>query len=167
MQHYFNPMSRGVTTHWMLLELEAEHEAVVVTEVAAICTYLADKFTDKNMAPPLNSNLRGKYYRYLFFPGTTLEPMFTARQLGLDDDSPASTGWGDYDRCLASIEAMTPANAWVLGEDFSAADVVFAGNLDFAVKFGWLVDPSAKVADYVARLKARPAYRASHDESWL
>lgn len=78
MQHYFNPMSRGVTTHWMLLELEAEHEAVVVdvqagetrtadylamnpmgkvpmlvddgvvvTEVAAIFTYLADKFTDK------------------------------------------------------------------------------------------------------------------------
>lgn len=118
------------------------------------------------MAPPLNSNLRGKYHRYLFFPGTTLEPMFTALHLGLDDDSPASTGWGDYDRCLASIEAMTPANAWVLGEDFSAADVVFGGSLDFAVKFGWLVDPSAKVAEYIARLKAGPAYRASHDESW-
>ena len=197
MQHYSNPMSRGVTTQWMLMELGAEHEpvvvdfqagetrtadylamnpmgkvpmlvdeGVVVTEVAAICTYLADKFVDKNMAPPLNSSQRGKYYRYLFFSGTTLEPMFTARQLGLEDDSSDSTGWGDYERCLASIEAMTPASDWVLGDSFSAADVVFGGTLDFAVKFGWLIEPSAKVSEYIARLKARSAYRASHDESW-
>ena len=198
MQHYFNPMSRGITTHWMLLELEAEHEpvvvdfqagesqtpdylamnpmgkvpmlvddGVVVTEVAAICTYLADKFPAKNMAPPLDSNQRGKYYRYLFFPGTTLEPMFTARQFGLEDTAATGTaGWGDFEHCLASIDAMTPDSDWVLGETFSAADVVFGGFLDFAVTFGWLVEPSAKVSEYLARLKARPAYRASHDESW-
>ena len=30
MKHYFNPMSRGATTAWMLNELEAPHEQVVL-----------------------------------------------------------------------------------------------------------------------------------------
>ena len=30
MKHYFNPMSRAITTHWMLTELNAEHEQVKV-----------------------------------------------------------------------------------------------------------------------------------------
>ena len=86
MKHYFNPMSRAITTHWMLTELDVEHDqvivdvqagesrtpeyrainpmgkiptlvddGVVVTEVAAICAYLADKYPDKGFAPPTDS----------------------------------------------------------------------------------------------------------------
>ena len=108
MKHYFHPMSRAVTTHWMLTELDAEHEQivvdfpagenntpeyrainpmgkipalvdgdVVVTETAAICAYLADKFPEKGFAPQPDSTERGRYYRYLFFAGNTLEPMFS------------------------------------------------------------------------------------------
>lgn len=197
MKHYFNPMSRAVTTHWMLTELNAEHEqvmvdfqagdsrsaeyralnpmgkvptllddGVVVTEVAAICAYLADKYPEKGLAPPIDSPQRGSYYRYLFFPGTTLEPMFTTRSLGLTDYSAESAGWGDFERCMDTVEAMTPASDWALGAGFSSADVVFGGTLDFAVQFGWLASPSPKVAAYVKRIKARPAYQQSHDPSW-
>ena len=197
MKHYFNPMSRALTTDWMLRELDAEHEQilvdiqagdndtpefralnpmgkipmlvdkdVVVTETAAICAYLADKFPDRGLSPELGSPLRGKYYRYLFFPGTTLEPMFTAQQLGLTDYAAESAGWGDLERCMETLEALVPKDEWVLGSQFSAADVVFGGTLDSSVQFGWLETPSAAVADYVGRIKSRPAYRASHDESW-
>jgi len=197
MKHYFNPMSRAVTTLWMLNELDVDHEqvmvdfeggdtrtaefrainpmgkvpalvdeGVVVTEAAAICAYLADKYPEKGFAPPIALPLRGRYYRYLFFPGTTLEPMFTTRSLGLTDYSAESAGWGDFERCLDTIEAMTPDAHWALDSGFSAADVVFGGTLDFAVQFGWLESPSPKVAAYVKRIKARPAYWASHDPSW-
>jgi glutathione S-transferase len=197
MKHYYHPMSRAVTSHWMLTELEAEHEQIVVdfpagetgtpeyrainpmgkvpalvdddvviTETAAICAYLADKFPDRGMAPPLDSAQRGSYYRYLFYPGATLEPMFTFLQLDGEGLSPQSVGWGDLERCLATIESMTPEKDWALGQQFTTADIVFGGTLDFAVQFGWLQTPSAKVAAYVQRIKARPAYRASHDESW-
>lgn len=190
-------MSRAVTTHWMLLELEAEHEQVVIdfttgendtpeyrainpmgkipalvdgdvtiTETAAICAYLADKFADKGLAPPVNSNQRGRYYRYLFYPGTTLEPMFTVNQMELTDYSAQSAGWGDLERCLATIESMTPEEGWALGADFTAADIVYGGTLDFAMQFGWLISPAPKVAAYVRRLKSRQAYRDSHDPSW-
>ncbi len=197
MKHYFNPMSRAVTTHWMLVELGVEHEQivvdfmsgetktpefrsinpmgkipalvdddVVVTEVAAICAYLADKYPEKGLAPPHGSKERGKYYRYLFVPGTTLEPMFTFKLLEVSDYSADSAGFGDLERCLATIESMTPDKAWVLGDQFTAADVVFGGTLDFAVQLGWLQSPSAKVTAYVRRLKDRPAYKQSHDPAW-
>ncbi|MFN3235459.1 MAG: glutathione S-transferase family protein [Pseudomonadales bacterium] len=197
MKHYYHPMSRAVTTHWMLLELDVPHEqvvidfpagenkkpefltvnpmakiptleddGVVITETAAICAYLADKFADKGMAPPLSSVERGRYYRYMFFPGTTLEPMFTVNQMAGAEYSPESAGWGDLERCLATIETMTPEQHWAMGETFTAADVVYGGTLDFACQFGWLPEPTPKVTAYVRRLKDRPAYRASHDESW-
>ncbi len=139
---------------------------VVVTEVAAICAYLADRYPEKGLAPPAESPERGHYYRCLFFPGTTLEPMFTTRLLGITDYSPQSVGWGDFDRCVAAIESLTPSTDWVLGTRFSAADVVFGGTLDLAIQFGWLASPTPKVAAYVRRLKDRAAYRQSHDSSW-
>ena len=194
MKHYFNPMSRAVTTHWMLVELGVEHEQivvdlmsgegktpefrsinpmgkiptlvdddVVVTEVAAICAYLADKYPEKGLAPPHGSKERGKYYRYLFVPGTTLEPMFTFNLLEVDDYSAESAGFGDLERCLATIESMTPEKAWVLGDQFTAADVVFGGTLDFADQLGWLKSPTSKVASYIRRIKNRPAYKQSHN----
>ena len=193
MKHYFNPMSRAATTHWMLTELDVEHEqvfidflagegatpefrainpmgkvptlvddGVVVTEAAAICAYLADKYPEKGFAPPVNSPLRGKYYRYLFFPGTTLEPMFATRAFGFTDYPVQSAGWGDFERCMDTIEAMTPDSEWAMETGFGAADVVFGGTLDFAVQFGWLDAPSAKVAAYVERIRQRPAYQQSH-----
>ncbi len=197
MKHYYHPMSRAVTTHWMLLELGVPHDQivvdfkkgetntaeyrainpmgkipvlqdgdVVVTEVAAICAYLADKFPEKGLAPNPSSNERGKYYRYLFVPGTTLEPMFTADMLGIQDYPAQSVGFGDLKRCLATIELMTPEAGWALGDKFTAADVVFGGTLDFAIKFGWIKAPNAKVCAYVRRIKDRPAYQLSHDPSW-
>ena len=197
MKHYYHPMSRAVTTLWMLTELEVEHEQIIidfpsgenraapfsainpmckiptlvdgdtiVTETAAICAYLADKFPEKGFAPELTSPLRGVYYRYMFFPGTTLEPMFTFKQLGVEDYPSQSAGWGDEERCLDAIESMTPECNWALGEQFTTADIVFGGTLDFAMQFGWIKEPSPKVAAYVKRIKARSAYIKSHDASW-
>ena len=196
MKHYFNPFSRAVTTHWMLTELNVDHEQVVVdltaggsrtpeylainpmgkvpalvdgdtvvTEVAAICAYLADRYPAKGFAPPTDSPERGRYYRYLFFPGTTLEPMFAARLFGLTDYPAESAGWGDYERCMNTVASMIPESDWVLESGFSAADVVFGGALDLAVNLGWIEAPGADLAAYVARIRERPAYRKSHDPS--
>ena len=186
-------MSRAVTTHWMLTELNAEQEqvfmdvtsgatrsseylavnpmgkipalvddGVVATEAAAICAYLADRFPEQGLAPAVGSPERATYYRYLFFPGTTLEPMFPIRMLRVTEYSTEAVGWSDWDRCMNTVESMTPADGWALKSRFSAADVVFGGTLDFASQFGWLESPSAKVTGYIDRLRARPAYQQSH-----
>ncbi len=192
MKHYFNPMSRGATTAWMLTELDAPHEQViidfaagdqnapefrainpmgkvpalvdgdaVVTETAAICAYLADKYPEKGLAPPPGSTERGKYYRYLFFPGTTLEPLLSVVSLGGETGNPISMGWGDMPRVMATVEAMTPETDWAMGERFTAADVVFGGSLAFFSGFKML-EPSTKVTAYVERIQARPAFQETH-----
>jgi len=143
-----------------------EDEGIIVTETAAICAYLADKYPAKGFAPSPTSPERGRYYRFLFFSGTTLEPMFTFEQLGIDNDRPQSTGWGDFDRCMVTVESLTPARDWAMGAQFTAADVVFGGTLDFALQFGWLKTPTPKVMSYVKRLKSRAAYKLTHDPAW-
>lgn len=193
MKHYFNPMSRGVTTDWMLKELDVPHEQIVVdfasgentspeyrkinpmgklpalvdgetvvTEVAAICAYLADRFPEKGFAPEAGSADRGRYYRYLFVAGNTIEPAFSLAVSGLEHPRPSSAGWGDLPRVLATLEAMTPDAGWALGKQFTAADVVFGGLLDFSMVFNWF-DATPKVAGYVERIRERPAYRETHD----
>ena len=184
-------MSRAVTTDWMLKELDVQHEQViiditdqnnladfrkinpmgklpalvddgaVITEVAAICAYLADKFPEKRLAPEIGSVDRAIYYRYLFLAGNTIEPAFSLAAAGVEHPEPRSAGWGDMPRVLATVEAMTPETAWALGKQFSAADVVFGGLLDFSMVFN-LIDASPKVAAYVARIRQRPAYRETH-----
>ena len=56
---------------------------------------------------------------------------------------------------------MTPEHGWALGENFSAADVVFGGLLDYSMRFDWM-KPSPRVETYVERIRARPAYKAAH-----
>lgn len=192
MKHYYNPMSRAISTDWMLKELDVQHEKInidfatnennaadfrkinpmgklpvlvdgetVVTEVSAICAYLADKFPEKKLAPEIGSVERAAYYRYLFFTGNTIEPAFSLAACGFEHPDPVSAGWGDMPRVLATIEEMTPTTGWALGEQFTAADVVFGGLLDFSITFKW-VEPSPKVAAYVERIRQRPAYKATH-----
>ncbi len=62
---------------------------------------------------------------------------------------------------MATVESMTPAASWAMGEQFTAADVVFGGALALFARFK-MMEASPKVAAYVERLKARPAYMASH-----
>ena len=134
----------------------------VVTETAAICAYLADKFAEKGFAPSLGSAERGRYYRYLFFTGNTLEPLLTLTALEITHPDPGQAGWGDMPRVMAAVESMTPEVDWVIAEQFTAADVVFGGWLDFSLRVNWM-QASPKVAAYVERIRARPVYKATHD----
>ncbi len=110
---YTNPMSRGRIVRWMLEEVGAPYETMlldygttmkapdylainpmgkvpairhgdtVVTEGAAICAYLADAFPDAGLAPPPGSKDRGPYYRWLFFTAGPTEAAIIDRTLGL------------------------------------------------------------------------------------
>lgn len=47
-----------------------EHNGAVVTEVGAICLYLADYYPAANLAPAFDDPLRGPYVRWMFFRAT-------------------------------------------------------------------------------------------------
>jgi glutathione S-transferase len=67
-----------------------------------------------------------------------------------------NAGWGAYDAMLATMESAIANGDFVLGHDFSMADVVFGGTVRFMLMFK-LIEPRPALTAYVERLSDRPA----------
>ncbi len=186
---YTNPQSRGRTVRWMLEELEIpyqtevmdfggsikapeylainpmgkvpaiRHGDTVVTEVAAICAYLADRFPGRGLAPAAGSVERGIYYRWLFFAAGPLEMATTAKAFGwdIDDQKAVSVGCGHHQTTVDTLEkAVAGASPWLCGDRFTAADLVVASYVGFYMMMKML-EPRPVFEQYVKRAEARPA----------
>lgn len=127
----------------------------VVTESAAIATYLADKYSLGTLAPALDSPERGTYLRWLFYPSAVIEPGCMAKAANWEY-KPGSAGWGTYEEILDTISTAIGDGPWLLGERFSMADVVFGGTVRWMTMFGMLEKRPEYMA-YVDRMNARPA----------
>ncbi len=135
------------------------HKGVTVTEAAAICAYLADLHPAKGLAPAPGDPQRGPYYRWMFFAPSCIEPMMLDKLGKVTRENAVAAGHGDYERVLASIAQALSNGPYLLGEKFSAADVVMGSTLNFATMFGAIpLEGAIKV--YVERIKARPAFQA-------
>jgi glutathione S-transferase len=66
--------------------------------------------------------------------------------------------YGDYDTMLATLTRQLRAGPYLLGQQFSAADILWAHALRWTTAFR-LVPELPEVMDYIARLHARPAFR--------
>lgn len=133
-----------------------EDEGVIVAESAAICAHVADRFPRAGLAPPPGDAMRGAYFRWLFFGPSCIEPAIVQKFTGLDIDK-ATAGWGSYALVLDTLEeALASVGPWILGETYSAADVVIGSGLNFGMMFE-LIEPRAAFSAYVERFRARPA----------
>ena len=185
---YTNPMSRGRTARWMLEEVGAPYEAVVldyassmkgleylainpmgkvpaivhhgkvVTEGAAICAYLADAFPEAGLAPPPAE--RADYYRWLFFAAGPVEQAFTNKSLGVTptDQQKRMVGYGCFEQTIDALEAAVSATPYVTGDTFTAADVYVGSQIGFMLQFGMLEPRPAFVA-YSERVYSREAFK--------
>ncbi|MGD1878169.1 MAG: glutathione S-transferase family protein [Kiloniellaceae bacterium] len=134
------------------------HGDQVVTECAAICAYLADAFPDAGLAPPPAQ--RGAYYRALFFGAGPLEQAATNHAMGFEpegDRQQGTVGYGTYARMLDALQKIVPAEGYVTGKNFSAADVYLGAHISWGLQFGSLEDRPG-FADYAARCGDRPAH---------
>lgn len=132
------------------------HDGVVVTEAAAICAYLADLFPDKNLAPAHDDPKRGTYFRWMFFAPSCIEPAMMDIFNKRSNDNPGSVGYGNAGLVIDTAKSALRNGPFLLGETFTAADVVFGSTLNFAMMFGAFAKEEPFVS-YVDRLMARPA----------
>lgn len=185
---YTNPMSRGRIARWMVEETGAaytaeivpfgpamksgayravnpmgkvpsiRHGEIIVTECAAICAYLADAYPQKQLAP--STNVRGSYYRWLFFAAGPLEAAVSNRSLGFEvpADKTRMIGYGSYEDVMDTLEHAVSTNPFVAGKSFTAADVYVGSHIAWGLQFG-SIEKRAAFADYLARVTDRPAYR--------
>lgn len=183
---YTNPMSRGGIVHWMLEEVGEPydievleygttmksqqylavnpmgkvptivHDGKIVTEVAAICAYLADAFPDAGLAPPPAE--RADYYRWLFFAAGPVEAAVGVKACGFEPNEKQQTmlGFGSLEKTLDTLAGAVRNRRYIAGEHFSAADVYVGAQIGWGMQFGTIDDRPEFVA-YWDGLKDRPA----------
>jgi glutathione S-transferase len=133
------------------------HKGTIITEVAAICAYLADAFPQKKLNVPVGTPERGVYLKWLFFGPGCLEPAVTDRAAPRrDPPRRAMLGYGDFDTTMNVIAKAVEKGPWLMGEQFTAADVVIGANIRWGTIFK-LIPERKEFTDYAARIAARPA----------
>ena len=184
---YTNPQSRGRIVRWMLEEVgkpyETEvipydqlkderylavnpmgkvpaikHRGHVVTECAAICTYLADAFPEAMLGP--RSDEKADYYRWLFYAAGPLEAAVSNQAMGWvpTPERERMFGYGNFDRVIAVLDELFSLRDYVCGDRFTAADVYVGSQIMFPMQFNMLPERDSFLK-YRERLQARPAYK--------
>jgi glutathione S-transferase len=129
---------------------------VIVTEVVAICCYLADTYPKARLAPPIGDKRRGAYLKWLFYGPSCVEPAMIDKALGRPPAPRATAGWADYDTVIEVLRGAVGNSEYLLGEQFTAADVVIGSDLRWGMLFK-MIPELPEFTSYVDRLKARPA----------
>ncbi|HKZ10857.1 MAG TPA: glutathione S-transferase family protein [Rhodanobacteraceae bacterium] len=142
-----NPMGKVPAIH---------HHGTVVTETVAIYIYLADVFRQADLAPALDDPQRGTYVRWLVFYAACFEPAVGDRAMKREPAPRAQSPYADFDTTINAIVGALKPGPWLLGERFSAVDVLWGNALRWLTGFG-MVEATPVVADYVARVMVRPA----------
>jgi glutathione S-transferase len=195
MQLYWAPRTRSFTTLWMMEEAGQPYERVLIdtsagaqkspdylainpmgkvpalkdgdatmAEAAAICAYVADRYPKARLAPPVGDPARAKYLYWMFFAPSCIEPAIM--QIFTKLDIPASSaGWGDATQVFDVLDQAVAKGPWLLGENFSAADVVIGSGLNYAIRLFKMVPARPSFDRYLDRCAARPAFQRATEIS--
>ena len=189
MKLYWSPRTRSFSALWLMEETEQPYERVLIdlsagaqkgpeylainpmgkvpalqdgdaalAESAAICAYVAERFPEAGLAPPLGDPLRAKYLYWLFFAPGCIEPAMVQVATKLEMNSTAA-GWGEAQRVFDVLDKALEKGPWLLGERFSAADIIVGSGLNFAVKLFRMIPSRPSFDRYIAACSARPAFQ--------
>lgn len=187
---YTNPMSRGQIVRWALHEAKAkydqvlldysttmkaddylainpmgkvpaiEHNGKVVTECAAICSYLADAFGGAGLAP--TDDERADYYRWMFFAAGPIETAVNNKMMGfvIDSEKERTAGYGSFDRVMDVLDDLLGGRDYICGNRFTMADVYVGSQVDWGLQFG-SIPKRDNFKTYAERLRERDTYKES------
>lgn len=132
------------------------HGGTVITEAAAICLYLADLYPEAKLAPVIGDPHRGTYLRWIVFNQAAVEPAITDKALKREPGPASTLSYGTYDATIDALAGALAKGPYILGEQFSAADVVVGAGVRWML--GWKLLPERpEFTEYVKVLTARPA----------
>ena len=134
-----------------------DHKGTVITEAAAICTYLADEFPQAKLNVPVGSPRRGVYLKWLFFGPGCFEPAVIDRAAPRKEEARRGMlGYGTFDTTMDTVAKAIAKGPWLMGEQFTAADIIIGSNIRWGTIFK-LIPERPEFTAYAARIAARPA----------
>lgn len=192
---YASKASRSLAGYWMLEELGILYEVVdvdirerknrepeflkinpsgrvpavsvdgmVVSERPAICALLADRFGYGSFAPKIESKDRGPYLKWLVYATAVIDPAIAVHASKLDRPLRHTT-WDEAEDAVDILGRQLKDRAWLLGDQFTAADVAI-GSVVTMAQFNDLLPKSKILDEYVGRLKERPAFQSAERLTW-
>jgi glutathione S-transferase len=134
-----------------------EDGAVSLNDSGAMCIYIADQYPHAKLGPAVGHPDRGSFLQWVLFTNSVIEPAMVEKFSKLDP-APTGRGWGSFDLMLTSLRSGLNHREWILGRNFSAADVLVGTSAFYLQQFK-LLDEDPVIGPYVARCQARPAFK--------
>lgn len=184
MKLYYNPRSRATISKWILDELGVDYELVMIDfekaehksaafreinpagklpalidgeqrlfESVAIGLYLGDKYPAAGLAPAIDAPERGRYLSLMVYATAQLEPAMGDSFLNVE--SSPTRGWTDFKTVQNVLIQELAGNPYLLGDNFSLADILISSNFIWRRMFGHTDEPP-EIKAYIDRLLERP-----------
>lgn len=189
MKLYWAAQTRSLRVLWLLEEIGCDYERVAIdlragrhrtpefhainpmekvpaledgeariAESGAIFAYLVEKFPKTGLAPPLGDPLRGRFWQWLFFASANIEAAMTEKMAQVKLPETAA-GWGSAERVFNVIAEQLLATPYILGQNFSAVDVMLASNLHYAITAFKMFESRPVFETYLQACRSRPAFQ--------
>lgn len=133
-----------------------QHNSTLIFETTAITLYLTDMFPQSGLGPKLGDADRGTYLSWLAYYSGVFEPALTAKFLKIDHIY-GTFGWAPFDEVLELLNKTLAAKPYLLGEKFSAVDIIFGGSMPMLMLRG-IVPETDTLKAYAARVTSRPSF---------
>jgi glutathione S-transferase len=128
-------------------------DGTLITESAAICLYVTDKFPEAKIGPTVGDRLRGPYMSWLFYYAGVVEPVVTFEFAQMNHPALTRTFRGRAEMDARILTALQ-AGPYLLGQQFSSADILLGSLGHFARQ---MLPADKRVDAYLERISARPA----------
>ena len=138
------------------------HGDKVMSETAAICTYLAEVFPDSGLQIPIDSPSRADYLKWMFFAPVTAEPSVLWRALELKAANPDYKPFADLDDVAATLQQALKGKEFIVGDKFTAADVMIGSTLFWGLNLMPVFPELPELTSYWERLGRREAWQKVH-----
>lgn len=129
------------------------HDGRVITERGAIILHLSSLFPDSGMAPGVGTPDWGVFAAWMAWYQGVLEPTFIMEAAGVSHPW-MTAAVRDHQTAVARLRAALEKGPWIMGESFSAADLLLHGPY---VWFPEAAPDDPLIRDWIARCQARPA----------
>jgi glutathione S-transferase len=139
------------------LELD---DGTMLFESAAILLALGDLHPESGLLPVAGSPQRALVYQWMFFGMTELEATLYRSMREPPETLPESREFRRFTDAATAFSDALGEGPWILGAQFTLADIVCVGVLGSGDSRG-LLEPWPTLHDYVARGEARPAHVAA------
>ena len=134
-----------------------KHNDAIVTEQVAIYLYLADLHSLGDLAPAIDDPLRGPYVRWLTFYAGCFEPALCDKGQERDAGPRNMSPYGELDAVIGAVQAQLEQGPYLLGDRFTAADLLWGTALWWCTSFG-LVESTPAIKDYIEQILNRPSF---------